>query len=71
MWDWDEFALNMTSATEVERTSAQLQSWGVVWCPGMGLLGSTSMGKLVMGWWGECSAPARLQEQIMFLNPIK
>lgn len=60
MWDWDEFALNMTLATEVERASAQLRSWGVVWCPGMGLPGSTYMGEMIMGWWGERSAPARL-----------
>lgn len=49
MWDWDEFALNVTSATEVERASAQLRSWEVVWCPGMGLPSSTYMGKLVVG----------------------
>lgn len=49
MWDWDEFALNVTSATEVERASAQLRSWEVVWCPGMGLHSSTYMGKLVVG----------------------
>lgn len=52
MWDWDEFALNTTSATEVERASARLRSWGAARRLGMGLPSSTHMGKLVMGWCG-------------------